>query len=118
MPYDFFLEYLFGLPLRHKKMFGVDSYYIQEKIVFALRYKEHALADNGIWIASKMEHHEALKKEINGLRPIQTYGIKTWLVLPEDFDQFEQEASRLATLIKKNSSLIGNIPKPRRRKAN
>lgn len=117
MPYDFFLEYLFDLPLRHKKMFGVDSYYIEEKIVFALRYKEDAPHDNGIWIASKLEHHKALKKEINGLRPIQTYGIKTWLVLPEDFDQFEREAAQLATLIKKNSSLVGNIPKPKRKRA-
>ena len=116
MPYDFFLDYLFEFPLRHKKMFGIDSYYIQEKIVFALRYKEHILEDNGIWVASKTTHHEALKKEINGLRPIQSYGIKTWLVLPEDFEQFEQEAARLAALIKKNSSLVGNIPKPKRKK--
>lgn len=67
MAYDFFLALLYPLPLRHKKMFGVDSYYIGEKIVFALRKKDTLPEDNGIWIASKLEHHDALKKEVNGL---------------------------------------------------
>ncbi len=99
-------------------MFGVDAYYIHEKIVFALREREHNQEDNGIWIASKLEHHNALKKEIKGLQTIKTYGIKTWLVLPEQFEHFEEEANQLADLIKKNSPLVGNIPKPKRKKSN
>lgn len=111
MPYDFFLELLFPLPLRHKKMFGVDSYYIGEKIVFALRKKDNLLEDNGIWIASKIEHHQKLKHKIRGLNAIKSYGIKSWLVLPEEFEYFEEEANKLSELIKKNSALVGNIPK-------
>ena len=110
-PYDFFLELLYPLQLSHKKMFGVDAFYIGEKIVFALRKKDTGLADNGIWIASKKEHHQKLYHKITGLRPIETYGIKTWLVLPEDSDRFEEEANAVAELIKKGSELIGNIPK-------
>lgn len=91
-PYDFFLEFLYPLPLRHKKMFGVDAFYIREKIVFALRKKNTTQEDNGIWIASKKEHHQKLYHQIDGLRSIKIYGIKTWLFLPEDFELFEEAA--------------------------
>ncbi|KKM99198.1 hypothetical protein LCGC14_1150300 [marine sediment metagenome] len=94
-------------------MFGVDAFYIQEKIVFALRKKETAPEDNGIWIASKKEHHQRLNHHISGLRNIKTYGIKTWLLLAEDFEQFEEAAHSISELIKKNSELIGNLPKPK-----
>lgn len=113
-PYGFFLELLYPLPLRHKKMFGVDAFYIRDKIVFALRKKNVAPEDDGIWIASKKEHHQKLYHQINGLRAIKTYGIKTWLLLPEDFNLFEEEAHKIAELIKKDSVLIGNIPKPKK----
>lgn len=115
MPYDFFLELLYPMPLRHKKMFGVDAYYIHEKIVFGLRKKDTNKEDNGIWIASKIEHHQKLRHRFSGLRNINTYGIKTWLVLPEDYIRFEEEANELAEMIKTKSILIGNIPKSRRK---
>ena len=114
MPYDFFLELLYPLPLRQKKMFGVNAYYINEKIVFALRKKDEKTEDNGIWIASKIKHHQKLRYKIKGLRAIKTYGIKTWLVLPEDFEHFEEQANTIADLIKSDSELIGNIPKTKR----
>jgi len=116
MPYEFFIELLYPLPLRLKKMFGVDSYYIGEKIVFALRKKDTLLEDNGIWIASKLEHHQKLKHQINGLHTIKSYGIKSWLVLPEGFEYFEEEANKLANLIKNNSELVGNLTKPRKKR--
>lgn len=115
MPYDFFLQLLYTLPLRHKKMFGVDSYYIHKKIVFALRKKNENTKDNGIWVASKIENHQKVHHNIKGLRAIKTYGIKTWLVLPEDFERFEEQANAVADLIKMDSELIGNIPKQKRR---
>lgn len=96
-------------------MFGVDAFYIQDKIVFALRKKANDTEDNGIWIASKIEHHQKLKHRVKGLRAIKTYGIKTWLVLPEDFENFEEQANNLIDLIKTNSELVGNIPKPKRK---
>ncbi|MGB6154190.1 MAG: hypothetical protein WBG48_19560 [Pricia sp.] len=113
-PYDFFLELLYPLPLRHKKMFGLDAFYIRDKIVFALRKKDATPEDNGIWLASKKQHHQKLYHQINGLRAIKTYGIKTWLLLPEDFERFEEEARKVVEMIKKNSELIGNVPKPKR----
>ena len=95
-------------------MFGVDAFYIYEKIVFAFHKKDTAPKDNGIWIASKKKHHQKLYHQIDGLRPIETYGIKTWLLLPEDFDLFEEAARVISELIKKDSELIGNIPKQKK----
>lgn len=115
MPYDFFLELLYPLPLRHKQMFGTDSYYIHEKIVFALRKKDKYPEDNGIWIASKIEHHQKLHRQIKGLRAIKVYGIKSWLILPEDYEHFEEQANAIAELIKTGNELIGNIPKGKKR---
>ena len=91
-------------------MFGVDAFYIKEKIVFALRKQETSPEDNGIWIATKKEHHQRLNHQIRGLRNIKTYGIKTWLLLPEDFEHFEEEAHIISQLIKGNNELIGNLP--------
>ena len=84
-------------------MFGVDSFYYKEKIVFALRKKEESIEDNGIWIASKIEHHEVLKGLIKDLRHIKMYGIKSWLLLPEDSDYFEQGVLKIAELIKEQN---------------
>lgn len=116
MPYEFFIDLLYPVPLRVKKMFGVNSYYIADKIVFALRKTDKLTEDNGIWIASKLEHHQKLKHKIKGLTTIKSYGIKSWLVRPEEFEYFEEEANKLAELIKKDSDLIGNVPKLKRKR--
>ena len=95
-------------------MFGTYAVYVGEKIVLATRQKEDLPVDNGIWIGTKLEHHSTLKEMFPSLRNIETYGIKTWLVLPEDADDFEETTQKIAELIKQNSDLIGNIPAPRK----
>ncbi len=119
MPHEFVLDMLYPLPFRTKKMFGTCAVYVGEKIVLATRQKEDHPIDNGIWIGTKLEHHSALKEMFPSLRNIETYGIKTWLVLPEDADDFEETTQKITELIKQNSDLIGNIPapaKPRKKK--
>lgn len=116
IPFDFIIEELYPLPLRHNKMFGVDAFYVEEKILFALRQKENYPQDNGIWIATKVEFHEVLKQNIKDLKLIEVYGLKTWLVLPESSDYFEEGAMKIVELIKTRSELIGNIPKAKRSK--
>ena len=114
MPYDFFLELLYPLPLRPKKMFGLSAFYIEEKIVFALCKKAKNIEDNGIWVACKKENHTALINRISSFRLLKNFGPKTWLLLPEDANDFEEAAQQLALLIKANNPMIGNIPKPRK----
>ena len=105
---------LYPLTYRTKRMFGVLAVYVGEKIVLALRQKEDRPADNGIWIGTKVEHHSVLKEMFPSLRNLESYKIKTWLLLPEDAEDFEESALKISELIKKNSPLIGNIPAPRK----
>ncbi|WP_188375337.1 hypothetical protein [Winogradskyella haliclonae] len=116
IPHDFILDLLYPLPIRTKKMFGNVAMYCGDKIVLATRQKEENPVDNGIWIGTKIEHHNALKKLIPELRHLETYKIKKWLLLHEDEPNFETRAQQIAELIKENSDLIGNIPKPRKKK--
>ncbi len=97
-------------------MFGIDAFYINDRIVFALCQHEKYHLDNGIWIATKKEHHQKLKHQLKSVRPLLSLGIKTWLVLPEDHEAFEEDANTLVSLLKVGSPLVGNIPKPKKRK--
>lgn len=114
-PYEFILDALFPIQLRHHRMFGVDAFYYEEKIVFALREKDKNPHDNGIWIATKLEHHEQLKKQIKDVRIIKDFGPKTWMLLPADSDHFEEGMIKVSELIKEHSELIGNVPKPKKK---
>lgn len=114
MPFEFFIEWLYPLPLKHKKMFGVDAYYIHDHIVFALCQHEKYQPDHGIWIATKQKYHQELTSLFTSIRPIKSLGIKTWLVLPEAHDAFEEDTATLVTLLKSQSKLVGNLPKKRK----
>jgi len=116
MPFEFFIEWLYPLPLRHKKMFGTDAFYIGNRILFALCQNEKYHKDHGIWIATKKEHHQKLKHHLKSVRPIVSIGVKTWLFIPENHDAFEEDANTLASLLKSGSPLVGNIPKQKKRK--
>jgi hypothetical protein len=117
LSYDFFIELLYPLQLRNKKMFGVDAYYLDDKMLFALREKEKSPVDNGIWIATKKEHHQQLKHQLTSVKNIETIGIKAWLMLPAESDHFERDSCVLAELIHAQSSLVGILPKPKNRKS-
>ena len=55
-----------------------------------------------------------MKKLFPSLRKIKVYAIKAWLLLPEEAEDFEESATKIIELIKRNSPLIGNIPVPRK----
>jgi len=117
IPHEFILDYLYPLPIRTKNMFGNVSIYCGDKILLATRHRTDNPLDNGIWIGTKTEHHSALKTLNPELRNLQIYKIKTWLLLPEDEPNFEERALQIVDLIKAESALIGNIPKPRKKKS-
>ncbi|MBE15488.1 MAG: hypothetical protein CL867_04505 [Cytophagaceae bacterium] len=114
--FPFFLDMLYPLPLKHKKMFGVDAYYLEAQLLFALREKEENTIDNGIWIATKKQHHQKLKHQFKSIKSIESYGIKSWLMLASNHDHFEADAQHLAQLIFKRSELIGTTPNSKKRK--
>lgn len=107
MPHDFILDYLYPLSIRTKKMFGNHAIYVDEKIVLATRANTNKPIDNGIWIATKAEHHESLKAQFPSIINLKLYNIKKWLLLPSDSEDFEEVALNLCELIKANDPRIG-----------
>ena len=73
--------------------------------------------DNGIWLSTKKEHHDSLKKIFPSMRSIQVlgYGETNWQILPVDADDFEESAIKVCSLILKNDPRIGNVPKARKK---
>lgn len=116
MPHDFILDYLYPFEPRIKKMFGNHSLYIDEKIYLATRDSEKNPMDNGIWIGTKIEHHESLQQQFPSLTNLRFYKIKKWLLLPVDASDFEEVAISICELIKSSDPRIGVTPKPKRKK--
>ncbi len=119
IPFEFVLEELFSLEPVVRPMFGCHAIYVGDKIMLILRNKvgEH-IADNGIWVATKFEHHETLLKIFSSMRSIQVLGNgKTnWQILPVDAEDFEESAIKVCNLILKGDPRIGNVPKARKKK--
>lgn len=117
IPFRFVLDELDSLNPRTNPMFGCYGVYIGEKIVLALRSKDSHTDDNGIWIATKPEHHAALKKILPSMRSIYVLGggsETNWQIIPEQAEDFEESALRICELVKKGDLRIGNIPKKKK----
>ena len=57
-PHAFVLDALDVLSPRTRSMFGCVAVYIGEKIVLLLRNRPDRTEDNGVWVATTVEHHE------------------------------------------------------------
>ena len=93
-------------------MFGCLAVYVQDKIVFILRNKPASPADNGVWLATTVEHHESLRPEFPNMRSIQVLGrpVTGWQVLPADAADFEAAALRACELVLRADPRIGKVP--------
>jgi len=116
VPYEFVLEALAPLSPYTHSMFGCLAVYIKDKIVLALRDKLVSTMDNGVWLATTMEHHESLRREFPSMRSIKVLGKKVtgWQVLPADAPDFEDAALRACKLILGGDPRIGKVPGARR----
>jgi hypothetical protein len=116
VPHEFVLDALAALPPQTRSMFGCLAVYAGDKIVLALRDKPGQTADNGVWLATTVEHHDSLRREFPNMRSIQVLGkdVTGWQVLPADAPDFEQSALRACELIAARDPRIGKVPKRRR----
>lgn len=120
IPFRFVLDELDALNPRTNPMFGCYGVYVGEKIVLALRSKDTHTDDNGVWIATKPEHHAELKKILPSMRSIYVLGggsETNWQIIPEQADDFEESVMKICTLIRKNDPRIGSIPKKKKKKS-
>jgi len=115
-PYVFVLDALEAAAPRTRSMFGCLAIYVEEKIVFLLRDKLEGTVDNGVWIATTIEHHESLRRDFPHMRSIQRFGreVTGWQVLPADALDFEESAFHACELVLQRDPRIGKVPKRKR----
>lgn len=113
VPHEFVLEALAPLEPRTNPMFGCLAVYVGKKIVMILRDRPKYPKDNGVWIATAVEHHDTLRADFPNMRSVGLLGkqITGWQVLGIDTPDFEQAAFRACELIINKDPRIGKIPK-------
>lgn len=116
VPHAFVLEAVSALSPRTRPMFGCLAIYVGDKIVLILRDKPGESGDNGVWLATTVEHHESLRREFPSMRSIRVLGKKVtgWQVLPADAPDFEEAALRACELVIARDPRIGKVPGVRR----
>lgn len=116
IPFDFVIDKLIDLDPLVKPMFGAWAVYVEEKIMLILRERNTHVSDNGIWVATNIEYHESLRKEIP-LKNIEVFGPgeTSWQVLQSIDDNFEKYAIFICELIINADPRIGRIPKKKRK---
>lgn len=116
VPYEFVLEVLAPVSPWTRPMFGCVAIYVEDKIVLCLRDKQTSPADNGVWIATTVEHHDTLRHEFPNMRSVGVLGkpVTGWQVLAADTPDFEEAALRACELILAHDPRIGKVPASRR----
>ena len=114
--FEFFLDFLYPLPLVKKRFFGTTSYYLGDKIICATCTNDKFPDDKGIWVSTLPEFHAFLFPKLINQRFLTRVPTKKWILLPEDSDTFEEDARTVAELIKTGSEWIGTVPKPKKKK--
>ena len=120
IPFDFVLDHLFSMEPIVKPMFGCHAIYVGEKIMLILRNREDHQDSNGIWIATRSEHHASLRKEFPLMRSIAVLsegkGETGWQMIGTDNDDFETSAIKLCDMIVRADERIGRVPKAKKKK--
>jgi hypothetical protein len=118
VPHEFVLDAIASLSPETRPMFGCLAVYVGDKIVLILRDKPSATDDNGVWLATTLEHHQSLQGEFPNMRSIGVLGkgVTGWQILPSGAEDFEEAALRACDLILARDPRIGKIPKSRQRK--
>ncbi len=116
IPHEFVLDALSSLSPETRPMFGCLALYVGDKIVGVLRDKRDKTADDGMWLATTVEHHQSLRQDFPNMRSIRVLGKKVtgWQVLPADAPDFEEAALRACEFIVAGDPRIGKIPASRR----
>jgi len=116
VPYEFVLDAIAGLSPYTRPLFGCLAVYVKDKIVLVLRDKRESTVDNGVWLATTVEHHASLRREFPNMRSIKVLGkaVTGWQVLPVDAPDFEEAAQRACELILAGDPRIGKLPGTRR----
>lgn len=109
VPYAFVLRELYPFRPKIRKLFGCYALMKDKQILMLLRDREVQPEFNGVLVATKVEHFEALQKEIHTSRmEFDLDGAeKTWIFISEDLDDFDQKVKKACEMIKNGDERIG-----------
>lgn len=117
VPHEFVLDALEPVKSETRSMFGCLAVYVNDKIVCALRDKRNETSDDdGMWLATTLEHHPSLRQDFPNMRSIRVLGkdVTGWQILPVDAPDFEEAAMRACEFIVAGDPRIGKVPASRR----
>jgi hypothetical protein len=120
-PHAFVLDALEPVKPEKRLMFGCLAVYVADKIFCALRDKRNETADDdGMWLATTVEHHHSLRQDFPNMRSIRVLGkdVTGWQILPVDAPDFEEAAMRACEFIVAGDPRIGKVPASRRASKN
>jgi hypothetical protein len=117
VPHEFVLDAIASASPETRSMFGCLAVYVKDKIVCVLRDKRNETSDDdGMWLATTVEHHASLRRDFPNLRSIGVLGkeVTGWQVLPASAPDFEESALRACEFIVAGDPRIGKVPASRR----
>jgi hypothetical protein len=110
MPYEFLLDYL-PATVVVKPAIGMFYVYFEGKIVLIFRKVGKNPQHNGLWIATRKEHHASLKADIPAITDFvfnegEVFE-SAWLQLSDGHEDFEEAAISICELVSHRDKRIG-----------
>jgi hypothetical protein len=114
VPYNFVLDYLTGVDIVIKPMFGFYGLYTGGKLVLALIKREKPLIrrekeplQKGVYIATVVGHVESLRNEFPAADFEMLKEGKIWIFVSETLAEFEEYVVRACEMISAGDRRIG-----------
>jgi hypothetical protein len=111
IPFPFVMEELMSIRPTIKNVFGFTYFYLDDKLLCALRDSTKQSGSNGMWLFTTTEDVESLAREFPQLsrRYLWRSGKNAWVILPSRLAEFEEYAFKACELILNGDRRIGRI---------
>ena len=111
--FQFVLDELLPIRPAIRRMFGFTYVYLDEKLLLSLRESARQPQYNGVWLYTRAEHIESLRREFPQLprRCFWRSGKSGagWVFLAAGSEEFEEYAFRACELILRGDQRIGRV---------
>jgi hypothetical protein len=117
-PFPFVIEELAALRPTIKRMFGMTSIYLDDKLLCSLRDSIKQPGSNGMWLYTTTEQVDSLAREFPGLSKRQLWrsrsSTKAWIILASRLENFEEYAFKACELMLRGDQRIGRLSRATR----
>ena len=112
-PFQFVIDELLPIRPAVRRVFGFTYVYLDEKLLLSLRESVRQPQYNGVWLYTRAEHIESLRREFPQL-PRRCFWRSArsgsgWVILPSGVEEFEEYAFRACQLILGGDQRVGRV---------